>query len=144
MNIVEYYNHPYSLQDLSPCINMGIPDTTGLMLPEKDLAGNARIVYDTIDIGAYEAQIVTGVNSILTKPNFILFPNPCSRVLHVLLNQNETGFRVAIHDVTGKCVVSTKVRGREATLELQGLPTGVYVVELDGNKLKASVKLIMN
>ena len=57
-------DHPYSLQDLSPCINMGIPDTTGLNLPEFDLAGNPRVYGGRIDMGAYENQnVVVNVNN---------------------------------------------------------------------------------
>ncbi|HEX6429953.1 MAG TPA: choice-of-anchor Q domain-containing protein [Niastella sp.] len=38
----------------SPCINAGIPDTTGLFIGNTDIAGKARIVGSAIDIGAYE------------------------------------------------------------------------------------------
>jgi|GEM_PF-2460673 len=38
----------------SPAVNMGTPDTTGLVLPSVDLAGEARIEEGRIDIGAYE------------------------------------------------------------------------------------------
>lgn len=41
---------------LSPAINRGCIDTTGLNLPLTDLAGNSRIVCNRIDIGAYETQ----------------------------------------------------------------------------------------
>ncbi len=40
----------------SPCIDAGTIDTTGLHLPEYDLAGNTRIYNGIIDIGAYEWQ----------------------------------------------------------------------------------------
>ncbi len=46
----------WSLQAISPCINAGILDTSGLYLPELDIAGNPRIVDNIIDIGAYEYQ----------------------------------------------------------------------------------------
>jgi predicted outer membrane repeat protein len=49
-------DHPFSLTQYSPCLNIGIPDTTGLNLPEFDLAGNPRIYFDIIDMGAYEYQ----------------------------------------------------------------------------------------
>ncbi len=49
-------NGDYSLTDSSPCINAGIPDTTGLNLPEFDFAGNPRIYGGRIDAGAYEFQ----------------------------------------------------------------------------------------
>ncbi|HPR17643.1 MAG TPA: PKD domain-containing protein [Candidatus Cloacimonadota bacterium] len=51
-------DHPFSLSGFSPCIETGIPDTTGLNLPEYDLAGNPRIHNDIIDMGAYEFQDV--------------------------------------------------------------------------------------
>jgi len=51
--------HPYALSDESPCINTGNPDTTGLNLPELDLAGNTRIYGGRIDMGAYENQNVS-------------------------------------------------------------------------------------
>ena len=46
--------HHYSLLEDSPCINAGIPDTTGLNLPEFDFAGNLRVLNGRIDMGAYE------------------------------------------------------------------------------------------
>jgi len=36
-------NEPFRLSEESPCINAGIPDTVGLLLPATDLAGQARI-----------------------------------------------------------------------------------------------------
>ena len=40
--------------EYSPCIDAGIPDTTGQNLPEFDLDGNPRIVNEIIDMGVYE------------------------------------------------------------------------------------------
>jgi len=44
----------YSLSTGSPCIDAGNPDTTGLSLPDVDLARNPRVGNNTIDMGAYE------------------------------------------------------------------------------------------
>jgi hypothetical protein len=52
-----FFNAPegdYSLSVFSPCIDSGTPDTTGLSLPENDLAGNMRIFGSGVDMGAYE------------------------------------------------------------------------------------------
>lgn len=53
-------DHPLSLQENSPCIDAGTPDTSGLNLPPWDIIGNVRI-WDgdgdqiaIIDMGAYE------------------------------------------------------------------------------------------
>ncbi len=56
-------DYPYQLSGPSPCINAGIADTTGLSLPEYDLAGNQRVMYDRVDIGAYEYVSVPPVVS---------------------------------------------------------------------------------
>jgi len=53
--------HPYNLSnENSPCVDAGLPDTTGCRLPEKDLAGNNRVYHNSqnawVDIGAYEYQ----------------------------------------------------------------------------------------
>ncbi|HEC43415.1 MAG TPA: hypothetical protein ENI20_11360 [Bacteroides sp.] len=44
----------WTLLDISPCINSGMEDTTGLKLPTYDLAGNKRFMPTRIDMGAYE------------------------------------------------------------------------------------------
>jgi hypothetical protein len=44
------------LSKFSPAINHGSPDTTGLFLPDTDIAGNPRMYGDRIDMGAYEFQ----------------------------------------------------------------------------------------
>jgi len=53
---VDPVNGDYHLTIYSPCIDFGIPDTTGLSIPEFDLDGNPRIHNNRIDMGAYEFQ----------------------------------------------------------------------------------------
>ncbi len=69
---------PYSFLSGSPCIDTGTPDTTGLNLPEFDLAGNPRIYNGIIDMGAYEWQGVGIENCPLSIDNLQLinYPNP--------------------------------------------------------------------
>jgi len=70
---------PYSFLSGSPCIDAGTPDTTGLNLPEFDLAGNPRIYNDIIDMGAYEWQGVEMEEDIIipiTQTKLSNYPNP--------------------------------------------------------------------
>jgi len=46
----------WTLTDFSPNINAGMPDVSEIDLPETDIAGNNRINYEFVDIGAYESQ----------------------------------------------------------------------------------------
>ncbi len=55
----------YQLSVYSPCVDAGVIDTTGLYLPEYDLAGNIRIQDGNgdnvliVDMGSFEADTVT-------------------------------------------------------------------------------------
>ena len=50
-----YGDFPYNLSSTSPCIDAGTLDLPeGVVLPDKDLAGNPRIFNGKIDMGAYE------------------------------------------------------------------------------------------
>ncbi len=68
----------WSLQNSSPCVNTGTPDTTGLILPEFDIAGNPRIYGNRIDMGAYENQVVVvGLpKNPLVNSTIEIMPNP--------------------------------------------------------------------
>ena len=46
----------FQLQDISPCVNTGNTDTSGMFLPATDLSGNPRIFALVIDMGTYENQ----------------------------------------------------------------------------------------
>lgn len=47
---------PWALAAASPCVNAGPPDTTGLALPARDLAGAPRLVGGRLDAGCYEGD----------------------------------------------------------------------------------------
>lgn len=89
---------PFQLLFSSPMRDAGIPDTSSLMIPDKDLAGDPRIYNHRIDIGAYEWNPGPGVNELLLSENqLFLFPNPTSRDITVRYFTNkhmDAGFSV--------------------------------------------------
>ena len=50
------YNANWNIDSISPCINTGTSDTSGLGYIEYDFGGNSRVHRGRIDIGAYENQ----------------------------------------------------------------------------------------
>jgi len=71
------WEHPYQIADGSPCIDAGtlanLPDF--IQLPETDLAGNPRIVGDSIDMGAGDDTVsimATGIEGTPTIANLDL------------------------------------------------------------------------
>ena len=71
---VDVQNRNFKLLQESPAINSGTVDTAGLMIPERDLAGNQRIIGNRIDMGCYESD-VTFLKEINIK-NINIYPNP--------------------------------------------------------------------
>jgi len=101
-------DHPFMLQDLSPCVNTGVPDTIGLNLPEYDLAGNQRVYGGRIDMGAYENQNVVGTSEnlipLVTKLNQN-YPNPFnpSTTINYSLKENSKVL-LSIYNIKGQKV----------------------------------------
>lgn len=148
--------HPYSLQDGSPCVNTGPPDSTGLNLPQLDLAGSERFQGGRVDIGSYEGNPGTG--SVVDMPgNFLLrpnHPNPFNsatttrfcltmacparvtvsdlrgRLVKVLVNDI---YEAGLHEVAWD---GTDKYGRAAT-------SGVYLLRLEAGQVSESRKLVL-
>jgi len=146
--------YPFSLLDESPCINSATPDTSGLYLPEFDLAGNSRIFGSRIDMGAYENQnVVVKVNDYTISSIFNLsnYPNPFnpSTTIEFSLADNSK-IELSIFNIKGQ-----KIRvlannefnqGSHSVIwngdDKFGIPisSGVYLYKLNVNDKTESVK----
>ena len=149
----------YALQPESPCVNAGTADTTGLMIPELDLAGKTRFFNNRIDIGAYESQIITGINdgevifadAVLYSPS----PNPASVSTNIsfYLLQRCT-VNIQILDLEGKPVklFSSEILDEglhQICWDLsdnsgQELAAGMYVCQLNCGNRSFSKKIIIS
>ena len=140
--------HPYSLQDLSPCVNTGIPDTTGLNLPEYDLAGNPRIYGGRIDMGAYENQEVIVNSEELTVPMIYTlcqnYPNPFNPTTTISFSiPKESTVELYIYNIKGqkiKTLVSDQFTVGQHSIIWNGdddfgnsISSGVYLYKLNVN-----------
>jgi hypothetical protein len=145
----------FGLLQYSPCINSGTADTTGLLLPGYDLAGNPRIMHGIIDMGAYEYDGPLGSGSLaLNHRNLKVFPNPVSTrsIITFYSNTNETvGFilRNTYGSQLGTYFYPVKESG-EYSIELNKianidkLPCGIYLLEMDNAGQQSAVKLILS
>jgi len=131
------FEHPYALMQNSLCINSGDPDTTGIYLPELDLAGNPRIYNGNtviIDIGAYEYQgepVAVPEDLISSNSAPVLYrnyPNPFNPTTTISFALPESQkIKLVIYNIKGQLV---KILADEY------LPSGFIQKEWDGTDLK--------
>lgn len=126
----------FRLKTESPCINSGTPDTTGLMLPAFDFDFHDRILYDRIDMGAFEYDGPVGRNEQVNQENlFTVFPNPITEnsVIRLIHGGNET-ITFALFDMYGNQIplAEIEIGGNliipVSYLNINKLKTGMYIL----------------
>jgi hypothetical protein len=84
---------------------------------------------------------ITGVESSkLNLTAFSLYPNPASQQVTVELNRT---FGYSVYNQLGQIVRSNKNNHQKATIDLNGLAKGIYVIEVHTGKEKLRKKLIV-
>jgi parallel beta-helix repeat protein/predicted outer membrane repeat protein len=130
----------WSLQEASPCINAGTPDTSGLILPVFDLAGNPRIKGGRIDIGAYEYLLPNSIHEMQNTISMDIYPNP---VIGKLTIEIPNCSEIEILTVDGHLIKTIYNNARKTTLDLNDLSSGVYIIKAksdNGNAIRKFVK----
>lgn len=124
----------WTLENWSPCVNSGTPDTNYLTIPENDIMGNMRIFGNRIDMGAYENQeIWVFSNEIaLSKESVSVFPNPATTTVTIKVNtpNNQENYTVSIIDALGKVFFQTKFSTQELSsqISVSDWESGLYLV----------------
>jgi len=134
-----------------PCIEAGYEDTTGLLLPEYDLADEVRLFNDRVDIGAYKWNTFVGNQEFEVQNSkfyILTYPNPftCSTTIEYELQQPAT-IEIAIYDYLGKQVAGfapgSQGKGRHTfSWQLRMRQAGVYYCVLKTDYGMKTAKMI--
>ncbi|WP_188459334.1 T9SS type A sorting domain-containing protein [Psychroflexus planctonicus] len=128
----------FSLQNTSPCIDSGIPDTSGLNIPDLDIVGNPRIDNNIIDMGAFEFQQPLSVNEVNLQQSLSIYPNPASNKLNIILDDFDFA---RIYTLNGRLISTHKSK----TIDLTEFEKGIYLLKIvteNGNTI--AQKIIKN
>jgi parallel beta-helix repeat protein/predicted outer membrane repeat protein len=132
----------------SPCIEAGTPDTTGLMLPEKDLAGNPRFANERVDMGSYEYQFPVLVQSSRFKvqSEFRVYPDPARDRVYIERAEEMHEATYQLLNGNNQVVVSGKIgTGVEKFgVGISGLADGIYLIMIYGDDFHFTKKIIIH
>jgi hypothetical protein len=142
--------YPYALQPDSPCLNTGTPDTSGLKLPQADLAGEPRIWGGRVDMGAYEWNNV-GLADLRKRNNELrieCYPNPSSAMVTLSYELKQpSNVTLQIFNGFGLMVSQPVIGFRPAGTQrvewdATNLPAGVYFYRLNAENKSGTGKII--
>lgn len=100
-----------------------------------------QFAHNTTDGGRpflYQPSTV-GIADIADSQSLLVYPNPTTGLLNVVLNDGELG-EVKLFDMMGRTLLSQHVEG-SAVLDLHTLPQGVYMVKI-GNSIARKILII--
>lgn len=97
---------------------------------------------EKVAVTATITQSTTGVTSSLTN-GFNVYPNPANSNVVVNFNALENG-NLEMSDVNGRTVSTQAVAGGSASLNIEGIPSGIYFIHLTTPSGSYYTKLIKN
>ena len=131
-------NGEVTLQSNSPAINIGINIISGIMLPTTDKSGNQRIIGGTIDLGAYESNVIgLSINEIKEKLKADIFPNPAKDFINI---QSDGKIKsVEIYNLQGQKLITAT----QKQINISSLSSGIYLVLVEDDKNNTTTKKII-
>jgi hypothetical protein len=143
---------PWTLNKLSPCVDAGSFDTSGLFLPGSDITGNPRIWNHRIDMGAYE-WINVGVDDQQDVGSGQLrikcWPNPAMEHVNFSYHLDEpTRVTLRIYDESGKEIATLvdafQLAGEHSVCwEIYNPVSGLFSYGINTPRRRAMGKLII-
>ncbi|MDX2249839.1 MAG: choice-of-anchor Q domain-containing protein [Bacteroidia bacterium] len=126
----------------SPAIDAGNADN----IPATDQRGESRTFNGLPDIGAYEYDPATQIESVENLSALRLWPNP-NNGSFLLESQSLTGrsAAVSVFSLTGQKVYSQQTEFAPARWEIQlpSVPTGIYLLAVESAEGRASIRFVV-
>lgn len=118
-------------------------------MPRMDLTPGGKAVFVWNDEGAtmFDKEVnVLGISNVASLEDFSVFPNPAHGSVHLSFKSATTeDYTITLSDLSGKTVFSQQEKATGERNEVQiyfpQLPSGLYMLTLSGNSIKASVKI---
>lgn len=132
----DFNDGDYTLKPNSVVVNAGTNSYYDISTyGNVDVAGNLRIVDNTIDLGAYEYQANLAVSDV-SQQSLQVYPNPTTGVVFV---QTTDRGKLEVYNLNGQLVKTQGLETGKNTINLTNLNAGVYLLKA-GNKTFKVIK----
>ena len=95
-----------------------------------------QFVFGNLDFETDTCLLTYGTSALsvqlLKEDEFTLFPNPTVGEVQLNIPEQLIGTNYTLLDATGRAVLNDKIRSASATLSLESLPAGVYMLRCTG------------
>jgi OmpA-OmpF porin, OOP family len=113
---------------------------TVLYNPDGDVSANYAYYYiDDVSVVAIDS-IPSGVNE-TEAFTLSVYPNPANEVLHISSRQRLASVRLM--DFSGRAVLTERIRTGRNTLNLTGIPPGLYLLEAQDTEGRVAVQKVV-
>ncbi|MFD1016549.1 choice-of-anchor Q domain-containing protein [Winogradskyella rapida] len=104
-----------------------------------------QVVYGSArDIGAFEAQMTLSLEDFNSESVFNIFPNPTNGQFNIVIDDSISGdMDVQITSMTGKLLKQLPLSTGNNTMDISGMSSGIYIVNVITNRGRTSHKLIL-
>ncbi len=78
-------------------------------------------------------QVISSSEPLNIKDNIVIYPNPTKDLINISASTNFIGKNYRIFDYKGKLLQSKTIQSENTTLNLADLPSGLYLLRIEGN-----------
>ena len=97
------------------------------------------------DIGAYESQVALSIEDFNAVSVMKIYPNPTKGQFNIVIADNVTGkVDVQIVSITGKLVQKLSIGNGVNNMDISGMASGMYIINISTDKGSSSHKLILD
>lgn len=108
--------------------------------------GYGRVIINQVKKGEYTFGLRKNLASNIAFDNddtFQLYPNPSQGELNIIHTLNNEKIEVVIYNTMGKTMRKFKLNQTKNNIDLNELPSGLYLIEINTDHFKATEKLIL-
>ena len=104
----------------------------------------ANFIQSTLEVDYVRVyqQTSLGNSNITNETDFVVFPNPVTDQLNLIISENQIGNRATIYSILGQEFNSKILNNKQTIIDVSAFPQGIYFIQLVSGNVKNNYKFI--